>query len=679
MFLKCYLYLSDGRPWSAHQSTTLNYLQTIVLALVLAFVVNPITAQDCWLETKGTTIVNARTQKPVILRAVGLGNWGLQEGYMLHPQGCDGCPATQWQMKRQLYNEGQTYEQVEEFYAQWRKNFITKADIDYIASLGFNSVRLPMHYELFLTPEQRKSRNNVIVDFNVGHDAYKADLQTWYDTNQLFNDTSVAGFTMIDQLIEWCEANGMYIILDLHAAPGGQGSNIDIADVFHENNLWTFPVFQDVTTRLWERLSQRYKAQPRIAAYDLINEPNNVPGSGQTIHPLMQRLISTVRDQGDNHMLIIEGDGWGNNYNWLEPFTFSPNWGLIYSAHRYWIDPQDDWKPDGNPNQINRMIDLINFRERHQVPVWVGETGENNNEWLSRNINRLEDVGIGWCHWTYKRHDVVENAALMRIGGNYLTDGAEILPVVLEAIKFENCIKNTNTIAAVTKRNPAPGTTGCVPGNSPSIPFGKNIWLKGNNGKYVSSQNGLSPMTCDKDFVDNWEIFTVVDANNGQIALRSNGKYVSCENGENPINCNRDKVEGWEIFDWEFTADGKVGFKGFNGRYISSQNGDAPMTCTSETLSGWEAFEWEVVNTLSFKTETTDKALSTVYPNPSSNGTFTVRVTSPSQVTIHAISGKRIGTYDLQSKQEISGLPTGLYIISVQNKNVKEVVKLLVQ
>ena len=638
-----------------------------------------ITAQDCWLETKGTQIVVANSQEPIILRAVGLGNWGLQEGYMLHPQGCDGCPGTQWQMKKQYYEEGQSYEQVEEFYRQWRANFITKKDIDYIASLGFNSVRLPMHYELFLTPDQRKVRNNVITNLYEGHDVYKSSLQNWYDTNQLFNDTQVDGFKMIDDLIQWCKANSMYVVLDLHAAPGGQGSDQNIADIFHDVNLWQFSVFQDVTTRLWERLSQRYKTESTVAAYDLINEPNNVPGSGQTIHPLMQRLITTIRDQGDNHMLIIEGDGWGNNYNWLEPFTFSPNWGLIYSAHRYWIDPTDDWIPDGNPNQINRMIDLINFRERHQVPVWIGETGENTNEWLSRNINWLEGQGIGWCHWTYKRHDVFENAALMRIDNSYPTDGASVMDEVLESIKFENCIPNTNTIAAVTFKNPEPGTSGCNAGtNQPPIPYGQTIWLKGFNGKYVSSENGVNPMSCNRDSIEDWEAFTIVRIDKGRVALQSNGKFVSSENGERPIICDRMYVQAWEVFDWIFTEDGKVGFRGNNGKFINSQNGEAPMTCDSEELSGWEAFEWGVIGKLSVQTPAKDDNLF-VYPNPSIDGQFTVQVTKPSQVRIFDISGKKLKSFEVYNQKRISQFKPGMYLISIQNATAKEVKKLIVR
>ncbi len=668
---------------------------SMTVLIFLSFI-STTSAQNCWLETAGPQIVNAETKEPVVLRAVGLGGWVLQEGYMLNPQGCNGCPGPQWEMKRNLYNDGQSYDQVEAFYQKWRDNFITKADIDYIASLGFNSVRLPMHYELFLTNAQRAVRSNVINDLYAGHDAYKNSLRTWHDSNQLFNEANLEGFKVIDNLVSWCKANGMYIILDLHAAPGGQGMDRNIADIFHTNNLWEFPVFQDVTNRLWERISQRYINEPTIAFYDLINEPNGVPGGGQVIHSLLQRLITTIRNEGDNHMIMVEGNGYGNNYDYLEPSTFSPNWGLVYNAHRYnWGMPLDqDWVADPNPNQINKMINLVNFRNNHQVPVWIGETGENPDWWLRQNITWLEEQGIGWCHWTYKRHDTGVNAALMRIGGPYLTDGASVMPQVLESIKFENCIRNTTTITAVTQDNPAPGTSGCSSNPDPTpntAPIGQTIWLKGNNGLYVSSENGAEPMNCDRESVQGWEQFTVIDAGNGKIGLQNNNMYVSSENGEAPINCDRTSLDGWEAFEWIAMEDGKVAFRGNNNMYISSRNGEAPMTCDAEVLAGWEIFEWGIVGNTERKVSSkatkdpqnnTPLATNTdfrVYPNPSKGGNFTVLVNEPAQIQIFDFTGKIITNTSVSNKLNISNLVSGMYFVKISNTTKSVVKKLIVE
>ena len=357
-------------------TTTLVFLLVIIIGSIAS---GRLAAQNdsCWLVAQGKQLVNASTGEPVILRSVGLGNWLLQEGYMLHPQGCAGCPATQWQMKLQYLNEGMPFNLIESFYQQWRDNFITEADVEYIHSLGFNGVRLPIHYELFLTDDQRAFRNNVITNPIAVHDSYKALLELWHANGELFVDQQVEGFQVIDRLVQWCESRGMYVILDMHAAPGAQGAELNICDGFFPNNLWEFPVFQDVLDDLWLSISNRYKTEPRIAMYELMNEPNGVPGGGPAIHALTQRLISTIRENNDTHLICVHGNAFGNLYDFLEPSEFSPNWGLVYSAHRYQINLANDFgAPNNNPNQINRMVDMINFRDVHEVPIYVGETGE---------------------------------------------------------------------------------------------------------------------------------------------------------------------------------------------------------------------------------------------------------------------------------------------------------------
>lgn len=123
-------------------------------------------------------------------------------------------------------------------------------------------------------------------------------------------------------------------------------------------------------------------------------------------------------------------------------------------------------------------------------------------------------------------------------------------------------------------------------------PIGQTIWLRGLNNQYVSGENGVKPMWCNRTSVGDWERFTVVDAGGGKIALRSMNKYVSSENGAASVTCSRTTIGDWEKFDWVVTTDGKVALRGNNGRYISSENGAAEMTCTRTSISGWEAFTY---------------------------------------------------------------------------------------
>lgn len=125
---------------------------------------------------------------------------------------------------------------------------------------------------------------------------------------------------------------------------------------------------------------------------------------------------------------------------------------------------------------------------------------------------------------------------------------------------------------------------------STGAPVGTTITLKGNNGLYVSSKGGQSPMICNVSTLGGWEEFTLIDAGHGKVALQNSGFYVSDEDGENPINCNRTSYSTWEEFDWIVAADGNVTLRGTNSLFISSENGAGTMTCNRPVAQGWEEF-----------------------------------------------------------------------------------------
>ena len=403
------------------------------------------------LRASGPTIVNAQNQ-PVLLQGMNLGGWLLQEGYMMKP----GYGGTQGSVKKVLYQAGMSDAAVEKFYQQWRDNFITKADIDYIAAQGFNCLRLPLHYDLFLTPAQRAVRNGVIRG-TVPYADYVAQLKEWQAKGELFSAVQqLDAIKLIDKTLSWCAANKLYVVLDLHAAPGAQGTDSNIADALQPNDFWKEPVYQDVTNGLWASLARRYRTDGRIAMYDLVNEPNNVPGGNPAIHDMLERLINTVRAAGDQHLLLLEGNGFGNNYNGLLKSNFTHPENLVYNSHRYSILPKyplsnalDASNPD--TNQLGAIANLLKFRESQQVPVWVGETGENSPEWMGEAARNLASVSIGWCHWTYKRFSDQPIAALLRIKPPYLVDvkSAAELPQILEDIKFKNCVPDADVVQAL--------------------------------------------------------------------------------------------------------------------------------------------------------------------------------------------------------------------------------------
>ena len=346
------------------------FFQHTVLFFLSVMMFNELPAQG-FLKADGKKIVNAKGQN-VLLRGEGLGGWMLQEGYML------GIYKDAQQNKiRSRIEELMGPKETEEFYDAWLHNFIQKKDIDAMHAWGFNSVRLPMHYNLYTLPVDKEP----VVGAN-----------TWLDK----------GFALTDSLLSWCRVNHMYLILDLHAAPGGQGNDINISDRDPTKpSLWQSPANQQKTIALWKKLAERYKNEQWIGGYDILNEPNwgftdsindrngTKEKNNEPIKKLFQQITSAIRSVDKNHIIIIEGNGWGNNYSGILP-AWDKN--MVLSFHKYW-----DYN---KPENIQRIIDA---RNKYNVPVWLGETGENSNVWYTDEIRLLEKNNIGWSMWPLKK------------------------------------------------------------------------------------------------------------------------------------------------------------------------------------------------------------------------------------------------------------------------------------
>ena len=100
---------------------------------------------NSFLKADGKRIINEKGES-VLLRGMGLGGWMLQEGYMMKVRG-----QGQQHKIRSRIPELIGAEKTEEFYSAWLSNHTRKIDIDSMKAWGFNSVRLPMHYELIHT------------------------------------------------------------------------------------------------------------------------------------------------------------------------------------------------------------------------------------------------------------------------------------------------------------------------------------------------------------------------------------------------------------------------------------------------------------------------------------------------------------------------------------------------
>ncbi|HMK05091.1 MAG TPA: cellulase family glycosylhydrolase [Ferruginibacter sp.] len=340
-------------------------------AIIIFFFFHLTAPAQGFLKARGPDIVDG-SGKEVILRGMGLGGWMLQEPYMLK---LSGAAIAQYDIRKKITGLiGK--ENTKKFYDAWLSNHCTKADIDSLAAWGFNSVRLPMHYNLFTLPaEEEPVKGN----------------QTWLSK----------GFQLTDSLLSWCRSNRIYLVLDLHAAPGGQGNDNAISDRdASKPSLWQSEANKAKTIALWQKLATRYVHEEWIGGYDLINEPNwgfqnaaDKNGCAETrnepLKKLLKDITAAIRKVDKQHIIFIEGNCWANNYEGIFPLWDD---NMVISFHKYWNYT--------NKASIQKFID---YREKYQVPVWMGETGENSNAWFTDVVSLLEKNKIGWNMWPLKK------------------------------------------------------------------------------------------------------------------------------------------------------------------------------------------------------------------------------------------------------------------------------------
>ena len=339
-----------------------------------------------YLHRNGQNIEDGNGQN-IVLRGLGLGGWMIQEGYMLKTGSFAG---PQYKIKQKI-TDLIGAKNTAEFYEVYKSNGITKKDIDSLAAWGFNSIRLPMHYNLYTLPIEQET---------------VAGQNTWLDE----------GFKMTDDLLNWCATNKIYLILDLHAAPGGQGNDSNISDYdTTKPSLWQSVANQDKMVALWKKLALRYKDSPWIGGYDIINEPNwNFTGTNQNgcdemsnspLRALEIRVTNAIREVDTNHLIIIEGNCWGNNYNGIFPL-WDENMAL--SFHKYW-----------NHNDTASIQKMLDYRAQYNVPIWMGESGENSNVWFQEAISLVESNNIGWAFWPMKKIDNLAGVTSVSITPEY--------------------------------------------------------------------------------------------------------------------------------------------------------------------------------------------------------------------------------------------------------------------
>jgi len=321
-----------------------------------------------FLHAEGTKLINEYGEETQ-LRGCNVGGWLLIEPWILGIDHRNKIETEKelWDLMFKRFGKEETLHLIKTF----RESFFTEDDVRHIAELGMNCIRIPVWWRALMDPE------------------YGGDIQ------------------YLDDLVDWCRKYRVYLIIDLQGAPGGQAAeSSNVGEPADGGALWQDKANIDATIEWWWWIADRYKEEPVIAAYDLINEGTATPEINDLVN-LYDRLYDEIRKMGDKHPIVME-EIWG--YHRL-PQPVDMNWSnVLYSFHVYARDSRQghDFAPKLFPT-LNRVAQYRN------IPIYIGEfntiSAENGgtDEFL-RWREVFDYYGWDWTFWTYKKiepdHDI---------------------------------------------------------------------------------------------------------------------------------------------------------------------------------------------------------------------------------------------------------------------------------
>lgn len=242
---------------------------------------------------------------------------------------------------------------------KYYENFIAPSDIKFIRKLGANCVRIPLRYKYLCKKDNCKD-----------------DID----------------FEKLDALVEKCRKAGIYVIFELHSAPGFQ--NTDSAcgsgdeSVFFNSGKDGFEA-RNAAIRFWTQVASHYKDEATVAAYDLLNRPLSRIADWEsgvdTLNKFYRRACKAIRTFDDRHIVILEAAG--------TPDSLPEKTELTNVAYGFYSHFRTSFETDF-------LLKCVRNYKSNGIPCIVCKIRAEEN--LSASLTALNDGGISWLIGDYK-------------------------------------------------------------------------------------------------------------------------------------------------------------------------------------------------------------------------------------------------------------------------------------
>ncbi len=319
-------------------------------------------AKLSFLHAKDRSIVD-EAGRVVALRGCNSGSWLAVEPWILG-----------WDLPRELHYEKSLWdvlgrrfgeEEKRALIREFRTTFFTENDVRLIAENGMNCLRIPVWWRAVSDP------------------AYAGNIE------------------YLDAAIRWCAENGIYAIIGLHGAPGGQ-HNWPCGGEPDDLEPWKTEEEKALTEKWWRDIATRYRDEPAVAGYDILNEPVDAPPD--ELPGFFDRLYQAIRAVDAKHMIFVQNGVRG--FHSL-PHPRRMGWSnVVYSFHYYPQSPLEGVEADAYIYPRFNRASVY-----YGVPVLVGEFNTMNlrhggTDSFRRHMDVFDYFGWSWTFWTYKKMEI---------------------------------------------------------------------------------------------------------------------------------------------------------------------------------------------------------------------------------------------------------------------------------
>jgi endoglucanase len=291
-----------------------------------------------------------------------------------------------------------------------REQFFVKSDVENIAGMGFDHIRLPID-----------------------------EVQMWDENGERHEDA----FQLMINCINWCQEYNLKVVVDVHIIR----SHYFLAE---EKPLWTVPAEQEKFYNLWRDLSSALNQFPNShVAYELMNEA--VADDPEQWNDLIANTVKAIRELEPERTIVIGSNRWQSVDTFDDLKVPENDQNILLSFHYYepmmlthllagWTDYHNYPGPVHYPGilvteeefqnlpdslkivaqssvgrEFNKDIILemwqkpINKAKELGLPLYCGEFGvyhkapvEDRLRWYKDVIQLFEEHDIAYANWNYK-------------------------------------------------------------------------------------------------------------------------------------------------------------------------------------------------------------------------------------------------------------------------------------